>query len=495
MESDRAYAELLSLSREHAILSSVGALLEWDEETMMPSGGVEHRSRQRAMIAGLEHQLLSGPRLGHLLDVIEASEMIRDPRSPAAVNTRELRRIQRRHARLDRGLIEELARTTTVAQHAFVEARNASDLSLVAHHLDDVVRLKRKEAALLAEGTELYDALLDEYEPNARAGVLHPLFESLAADLASLRASLPTQSRAPRIERRMPIDAQRVLTDLLLDTLGFDRARGRIDVADHPFTEHIGPGDTRITTRYVESDFADGFLGALHELGHGLYDQGLDLDQYGTPLGESASLGIHESQARLFENQVGRSRAFWRFFYPRAQRLAAGALDGVTLDEFLRSLNRVAPSPIRVRADPLTYDLHILIRFDLERALISGDLSVKDLPAAWNDAYRDRLGLCPLNDREGCLQDGHWSAGMFGYFPTYTLGNLIAAQLFLCAERDLGGFDRAFEAGDFSGLVSWLRAKIHRMGKTLAPAALVAEATGGPLEAAALVRSLRALYA
>jgi carboxypeptidase Taq len=293
---------------------------------------------------------------------------------------------------------------------------------------------------------------------------------------------------------RRPVDVvvQRALSDLAMRTIGFDLGAGRFDLADHPFTSQIGPGDSRITTRFSERDWADGLLCLLHELGHGLYDQGLDARNYGTPCGEPASLGMHESQARLFENHVGRSRAFWRFFLPHLARLSPHTFDDASVDTLFAALNRVAPSLTRVRADQVTYDIHIFIRFQIERALLGGRLEVRDLRDAWNDAYRQHLAIAPQNDAEGCLQDGHWSAGMFGYFPTYTLGNLIAAQLQRAAERDLGSFEEAWARGDFTELLTWLRRKIHRRGREVTAAELISEATGEPLGVEALVDSLGA---
>ena len=276
--------------------------------------------------------------------------------------------------------------------------------------------------------------------------------------------------------------------------IGFDFDRGRLDTAAHPFCSGIAPGDCRITTRFNPGDFTDGFFSILHEVGHGLYEQGLDPDHQGTPMGESVSLGVHESQSRLWENAIGRSRPFWEHWLPQARRIFRGPLVDVPLDAFLAAINRVEPSLIRVEADEVTYNLHILIRFELERALIGGGLAVGDLPAAWAEKYRDYLGVVPPDDASGCLQDIHWAAGLFGYFPTYTLGNLYAAKLYRKADADLGGLDPSIARGDFSGLLGWLRERVHRQGQRLRAGDLIREATGAGLDTEPLVESLRRKY-
>ena len=277
--------------------------------------------------------------------------------------------------------------------------------------------------------------------------------------------------------------------------MGFDFRRGRLDVTAHPFCTGIGPGDCRITTRFDEHEFSDAFFGILHEVGHGLYEQGLDEAHYGTPMGEAVSLGVHESQSRLWENLVGRGRAFWAYWLPMARRIFHEALADVSLDAFHAAVNHVAPSLIRVQADEATYNLHIIIRFELEQDLLAGDLAVGDLPAAWNQKYRECLGVTPRNDAEGCLQDIHWSAGLIGYFPTYTLGNIYAAQLFAAAQAELGGLDDAFARGDFGGLLGWLREKVHRQGQRYRPADLVERVTGSRPDHRPLIDGLRRKYA
>jgi carboxypeptidase Taq len=277
--------------------------------------------------------------------------------------------------------------------------------------------------------------------------------------------------------------------------LGFDFQRGRLDTTVHPFFSNIGPGDCRITTRFSATNFTDSFFGVLHELGHGLYEQGLDPEHYDTPMGESASMGVHESQARLWENAVGRGRAFWQHFLPRARRLFPEALQHVKLDDFHAAINHVEPSPIRVGADEATYNLHILIRFELEQDLLAGDLHCADLPAAWNEKHRHYLGIVPSNDAEGCLQDIHWSEGLIGYFPSYTLGSLYAAQLYAAAVLVMPDLEEQFARGDFTGLLGWLRERLYRQGQRFRAAELVEHITGSRPNHAAFLASLRCKYA
>jgi len=520
------YQELMAIVDEAAVLASCSALLGWDEQTFMPPEGAVHRSNQLALLAGLHHEKSTNPRIGELLDAVEDSRIIHDQASPEAANVRELRRLYNRQTRLPRTLVEALARATSLAQQVWVSSRASADFASFRPHLETIIRLKREEASCLMHALEdsksshipqspfvsVYDPLLDDYEPGARNAALVTLFEGLRKDLVPLAAEISeavrrhangksfrghqdrTESPHSVLTREYPIDRQRVFVEMVAAAVGFDFRRGRLDVTAHPFCTGVGPGDIRITTRYDVRQFSDAFFGVLHEVGHGLYEQGLDPDRFGTPLGDAVSLGVHESQSRLWENAVGRSKAFWTYWFPLARQVFPQALHDVTLDQFHAAVNHVVPSLIRVQADEVTYNLHILIRFELERALLTGDLPVADLPSAWNAKYRETLGVVPSNDAEGCLQDIHWSAGLFGYFPTYTLGNLYAAQLFARADADLGGLDLAFARGEFAGLLGWLRENVHRHGKRYSPSALIERATATPLDHRPFIESLRRKY-
>lgn len=486
-----AEQELLRLSAECSVLSSVSTLLEWDEEIAMPSGGVEARSRQLALLAGLEHERFSSLRFSTLLDVVESDRSMNLAR---AVNVRELRKLERRHQKLDRKFVEELVRVRTLAQHQYAEALEQSNFSLFAPWLEHMLILKREEAARLSEGASLYDTLLDELEPGMTSEFLEKLFRALAPELKNIlgRALGSTRQQPPAdyLARNIPAAQQHRFAKETIAALGFDFHRGRLDEARHPFTVRVAPGDCRISTRFLPEDFSEGFFCGLHELGHGLYDQGLPEEYFGAPIGEPASLGMHEAQARFWENIVGRRRSFWAHFYPRMQAVFSPHFDSSSEDQFFAAINRVAPTLRRVRADEVTYNLHVMIRFDLERALLDGRLAVSDLPAAWSAAYREHLGLTPPDDASGVLQDGHWSSGTFGYFPTYTLGNVVAAQLFAAARAELGDLDDQFARGNFADLLGWLRKKIHRRGRELAPDRLVFETTGEEISPRALIQHL-----
>jgi carboxypeptidase Taq len=492
-----AYDELIGRSKELTLLGSCSALLGWDEQTYMPKGGAEHRGNQSALLAGLVHDRATDPKVGELLAAVEGSDLVTDPDAPASANVRELRRSYDRQTKLPRSLVEELARATSKAHQDWVAARHEQNFPRLLPSLETIVRLKHEEAKCLGPSADPYDALLDEYEPGAKSRDLAALFDALRGELVPLVVAIEGSTRRPDttiLRRDYPVDRQRVFAEAAASAVGFDFKRGRLDTTEHPFCTGIGPGDTRITTRFDPRNFTDAFFGVLHEVGHGLYDQGLEPSHHGTPMGEAVSLGMHESQSRMWENVVGRSRAFWAYWFPLARQVFREALGDVSPEAFYFAVNEVKPSLIRVQADEVTYNLHVLVRFELERALLSGDLAVGDLPGAWNDRYTHYLGVTPKNDSEGCLQDIHWSAGLVGYFPTYTLGNLYAAQLYAKASRDLGDLPASFARGDYSGLLGWLRQNVHKHGQRYRAAALVERVTGSPPDHRPLVEALRAKY-
>jgi carboxypeptidase Taq len=498
MHPRAAYEELIRHVRQEALLDSSAALLAWDEETYMPACGAEHRGRQMALLAGLCHDRATDPRLDELLAAVEQSDLVSDPLSPEAVNVREIRRLYQRAVRLPRGLVEELARVTSMAQIEWAVARRRADYKHFRPWLEQVLRLKRREAESLGSDTVLYDALLEEYEPGARSRDLAILFEELRRALVPLVAALSQAPRQPDtslLHRDFPLDRQHEFAQAAAAGIGFDFERGRLDTAAHPFFITIGPSDCRLCTRYNPHDFSSGFFATLHEAGHGMYEQGLIPEHHGTPMGNAVSLGVHESQARLWENVIGRSRPFWHHFFPLAQRMFPAALGGARPEDFYFAVNGVRPSFIRVEADEVTYNLHILMRFELEQALLTGDLPAADLPSAWNEAYGRHLGITPRDDAEGCLQDGHWASGLIGYFPTYTLGNLTAAQLFERATSDLGDVSEPFSRGDFSPLLDWLRDRVHRHGSRYPAPRLIEQATGTSLDHRPLLRGLQRKYA
>jgi carboxypeptidase Taq len=498
MSQEQAYAELLRRIKEHALLASCASVLGWDERTYMPRQGSAHRAEQMALLARLTHEMLTAPEIGQLLSEVEGSSLVKDPESAAAVNVREIRRSYDRAVKLPKELVEELARVTTRAQQVWQEARHANDFAAFQPWLEKIVHLKRQEAAAIGYKGVPYDALLDEYEPGATTAEITRVFADLRAELVPLvGAIIGSGKKAPRdiLERDYPVDRQHVFGEAAAAAIGFDFASGRLDTTTHPFCSGMGPGDCRITTRYNPRRFNDAFFGILHEAGHGIYEQGLDPEQFGTPLGSAVSLGIHESQSRMWENLVGRSRPFWEHFFPRARQTFFDSLHNVGLDDFIFAINDVQPSFIRVEADEATYNMHIILRFEMEQALVSGDLKPADVPSVWNEKFQKSFQLTPPTDTLGCLQDIHWSMGGLGYFPTYTLGNLFAAQFMEQARQDLGDLDGDFRRGEFGQLKGWLNEKVHRPGQRFRAIDLCRRVTGKPLSHKPLLSYLKKKYA
>jgi carboxypeptidase Taq len=496
MQPEQAYKELVDELRELGLFSSVSAVLAWDERTQMPAKGADHRAAQSAAMAKLVHERFTSKRIGELLATVEASPLVRDRDSDAAVNVRETRRAYDRATKLPTALVEALSHAEVLGQQAWGEAKGKNDYPQFRPWLEKLLDLKRQEAKCVGSASgEMYDALLDQFEPGETAAGIRKTFDALRAPLVDFVGRIVQSGRTAPVEileRSYPAAAQERLSREAAARVGFEFAAGRLDVSLHPFCTGLGPGDTRMTTRYDDKYFGDAFFGVLHETGHALYDQGLDRAHFGTPRGEACSLGIHESQSRMWENLVGRSRAFWRFYFPRAKEVFAESLADVDPERWYFAINDVRPSLIRTESDEATYNLHIMLRFELEQALLNDELKPADLPAAWNERMKSYLGVEPPDDTRGCLQDIHWSGGAIGYFPTYTLGNLYAAQFFEEARKDLGDLDAQFARGEFAPLLKWLRENIHRHGKRYTAGELAQRVTGKPLDAAPLLRHLRA---
>jgi carboxypeptidase Taq len=493
MSADTAYLELLHHAREHTLLGSCATLLEWDEDVSMPAGGAEHRAEQQALVARLLHLQATDPRLGDLLAEAEARLQPRlAPGDPATVNLRELRDEYEKARLVPASLVEDLARVTTLSYGAWRSARKHRDARAFLPWLARVVTLKQAEADCLARGRDRYDVLLDEWEPGLTWASLGPMLTRLhAAVRPLLDQAIGRKGPPPRLLTR-PVDVrlQAVVAREVAEWLGFDFACGRLDEAVHPSTIRVGPGDVRLTTRFRPDAFTVGLFATLHELGHGLYEQYLPGEHFGAPVGEAPSVGLHESQARLVENHLGRSRPFWEHLWPRlAPRLGATFAD-ITADDVWQAVNHPRREPDRITADELSYDLHIHVRVDLERALVSGALVASELPAAWGEAYRRLLGVTPPDDLAGCLQDGHWAEGMFGFFPTYTIGNAIAAQLMQRLRGETPALDDTLARGDTEPLLTFLRERVHRLGSLFSTAEVVERATGAPLSIEPLIAHL-----
>lgn len=491
MDARAAYAELLRRYAEVRDLSSAAALLSWDQETMLPRKGAAARGQQLATLAGVRHERFTDPRVGELLADCRADFGSFDELQKAQL--RELTTDFDRATKLPKELVEQFAAAESAALEAWRDARAKSDWPAFAPHLSRLLELLRRKCEVLGFGARRYDGLLDDYEKGATEASLVTLFADLRSRLAPLVGQVlerADRADASCVKGTFEIAKQEQLADVVVRAMGFDLDAGRIDRSSHPFCSGIAEGDTRLTRRFVEDDLRPALYGVIHEAGHGLYEQGIGVELARTPLGEACSLGIHESQSRLWENIVGRSLPFWRAFAPTAARLFP-SLRGVSPEQLWRAANRVERSLIRVEADELTYNLHVAVRFEIERALVRGDLAVADVPAAWNGQMKELLGMVPGNDAEGCLQDIHWSMGALGYFPTYTLGNLYSAQLWEAAQRELPGLDASIERGELLPLREWLRTKVHAEGRRYPAAELIERATGAPPSAEPFLRYLR----
>jgi carboxypeptidase Taq len=413
--------------------------------------------------------------------------------SPAQhANLREWRYETERAVRIPTVLVAEESEATTLAKHSWADARKRSDFSQFAPHLERILKIARKKADLWGFQDEPYDALLVGYERGARTAQIASLFNALKPQLSELAKNAVERSAStPKdlLHGEYPVEKQKQLNQAIAESLGFDFESGRIDTTAHPFCTTLGPRDIRLTTRYDTTDFTSSLFGVLHEAGHGLYEQGLPETDFGTPSGTAVSLGIHESQSRLWENHVGRSEPFWQKWLPKAAEIFP-SLKSISVREFLRSIHRAEFSFIRTESDEATYDLHILLRFALERRLLSGTLEVADIPRAWNETFEDLFGLTPPDDAHGCLQDIHWSMGGLGYFATYTLGNLNAAQLFQTA-LESPAIAKGYEQADYTPLLVWLRENVHRHGSLLNPGELMRSATGRPTETSCHLSHLR----
>lgn len=469
---------------EIAHLQSAAAVLSWDQETYMPRGGASARADTLAMLQGAAHERFVSPAMDDLLarwmDVETGAIFDPEPDPAARALLREVFRDYRRARRLPTAFVELLEKTCALAQEAWVAAREAGQFARFLPSLEQIVALKREEASLLGYQDSPYDPLLDAFEPGMTTARVTALFADLKTRISPLLRRVQDSTARINALPSGPYEPEQQIRfgRLALTAMGYDFERGRLDRSAHPFTTGFHPTDVRVTTRVASNDLTTCLFSCLHEGGHGLYDQGLDPAHWGTPLGEAVSLGLHESQSRLWENCVGRSMEFWRHFYPLLKEAFPDALAPVSLDAFHVAINTVRPSLIRTEADELTYNIHIILRFELEQALIGGTLLPRNLPEAWNAAMREALGVVPAHDAEGVLQDIHWAHGAFGYFPTYTLGNLYAAQFWRQAQRDIPDLPTLIEGGRFEPLANWLRDRIHRWGRTFTCEELLVRVTG-----------------
>lgn len=463
-------------------LSMASAVLNWDQRTYMPPRGTEARAKQLATIAKLTHQLLVAPETRDLLAAAESETPGEDARALLRVARRDFDKA----TKVPTSLVVELAEVCSLAEEIWAHARAEDNYPAFAPWLDRILGLKRQYAAALGipKGGCIYDVLLDDFEEAMTVAALDPLFAELKKQTVPLVAAI--QEHADRVSAApLTRDYDEALQEkfalAILKELGYDFARGRLDRAIHPFCTNFSHNDVRITTRYERNWLPGALFGCLHEMGHAFYEMGINPAYEATPLAGGVSLGVHESQSRLWENLVGRSRGFWQRYYPRLQSAFPAALRDVPLPTFYQSINRVTPSLIRVEADEVTYNLHIILRYEMEQELLEQKLPAAEAPAAWNAKMQQFLGITPPTNREGILQDVHWSGGGIGYFPTYTLGNVLASQLFAAASRAMPSLQSDIQSGIFTPLREWLRINIHQHGRKYLPADLIQRATGQPL--------------
>jgi len=471
-------------------------MLHWDMAAMMPKGGADARAEQLALLATLSHNMITDAEMGDLLEQAAQESGLNEWQQ---ASLREMRRGYIHASALDEDLVEALSRATSDCERLWREARPEGDFSRIIPALKEVLNLSRQSAQAKAQklGCSLYDALLDQYEPDGKTAEIDPIFARLEAFLPDfLQTVLDRQKGQDPIRPEGPfaIEKQEALGRKFMADLGFDFDHGRLDVSLHPFCGGV-PDDVRLTTRYDEADFTSALMGVLHETGHALYERGLPKDWRYNPVGAARGMSVHESQSLLVEMQVCRSDAFLQYALPHMVATFGGAGEAWTLENFIRLYRQVKPGFIRVDADEVTYPAHVILRYKLERALIDGDMEVEDLPAAWNEMMQKMLGITPPDDGMGCMQDIHWFDGAWGYFPTYTLGAMTAAQIYDAAQKALPNLEDDIARGQFAGLMGWLKTNIHCQGSKLSTQDLLTQATGKSLDSEVFISHLKKRYA
>jgi carboxypeptidase Taq len=493
----RELAELRARLGEIHDLERVAGLLQWDEQVCMPRGGAEARGAARATVARVLHERATAPQLGTLIDTLEEAADDWDPDGIDAGIVRVARRDFMTSTSIPAALAGEIEHAASTANDAWLRAREArdgkGDFTIFAPYLERNLELRLRQAACFPAVAHPYDALLDAYEPDLTSAEVSAVFAPLREGLVSLVRTLG-DAAPPRRPGPFNLAGQRALARDIVRTVGFDEEHWRMDESVHPFAAYPAASDVRITSRYREDDLSGIFLG-LHECGHALYERQIDPRLVGTTAGWGASYAIHESQSRLWENLVGRSEPFWRHWFPEVQRRFPAAIEGFELADFLRAINAVRPTLIRIESDEVTYSLHVIVRYELELALVGGELAVADLPQAWDARMQELLGIEVPDERRGVLQDMHWGGGWFGYFPTYAVGNMVGAQLWQVLRRDVPDVDDALAAGDPGPVRAWLGEHVHRHGRTVTLPSLLRRVTGSGLDPEPYLDHLSARYA
>lgn len=487
------YSKYRALMSKIADIQYASAVLNWDQETYMPPKGAAFRAQQLSTLAGIGHELAVSEELGNLLNDLSRDVSLSEKEKR---NIRQSLKNYNDNKKYSTEFVQELSKTISETFQAWQKAKAENNFALYAPHLEKLVKLKREECRLLGDFTHPYDALLNQYEPGAKTADLETLFTDVRNQLVSFVKQIAAKPQNKDTFMFLHYDKQKQW-DIGLDLLkqmGYDFEGGRQDASSHPFTTNFSPEDVRITTRINENDINEMIWSCIHEGGHALYEQGLSADEYGLPSGEYVSLGIHESQSRLWENNVGRSLSYWKANYAKLQDAFPLNLNAVTFEDFYKAMNIVKPSLIRTSADELTYHFHVLIRFEIEKALIEGSIEVKDLPEYWNKKYKEYLGIDVPNDSKGVLQDIHWSHGSFGYFPTYSLGSFYASQFYAQAKKEIPELEYQIEKGNMKPLLDWLRGKVHEHGKYYSAEELCILITGEKLNFRYFMEHARSKY-
>ena len=485
---DKVIRELLSASSELYDLAATGGLLNWDQEVYMPPKGAETRSFQQATVAGIYHEKLTGRKVGELIK--KAKNKVKAERGRLNIYdkalVREIAREYKKAVKLPGELVKAISQQQSRSIESWRKAKEKSDFSLYEKDLARMLALQVKAAQLLREKKQsLYDVMLDNHAPGLTESSVEAVFRPLQPRLTELGKRIGTVTGGgdrPVLGKKFEFAKLKGFAQDVSREMGFDYAAGRLDTSPHPFTTDFGINDVRITTYYIESDVRPVIFGTIHETGHALYQQGIDPRLDRTHLAGGTGLGMHESQSRFWENIIGRSPEFWQYFYPKLKAVFPEQFKNVSREEFVKAVNVVQPSLVRVEADEVTYGLHIILRFDIERELVTGRLKVKDLPKAWNKRMKDYLGIVPPNDRLGVLQDIHWAHGSFGYFPTYLMGNLIGAQMWATMKKEVPDVQKKVAAGELGPVRNWLKEKIHKTGRLYLTEELLKKVTGEDLK-------------